>query len=426
MSTTCFPVDDIGSYLFEANAILDSIVKIDPFSEIFEAGDEKVKEQVADNEEKTEKATGLLQKAAQALLNLFRRIKDSIGDFIAKRKLDKEQREAYEAFVQACKSDPSLKKKKIMVKDFKRICEEHDAILKEVEAKDREIAQGKNVDITELQNKITNFGKGIGGAATTALSIEAILNTCSVNQAWARQGYNLLRSNEKVYQTLCDNIGEKRAKKTEKELKALSKRISLRRLWLHATGRTYKDVYSAMSGALNSVKTCVVDGASLGKTVIDASAGDIATRSTEGAVKHAVRPVVGGAKAVGAVAFNKDNRRKAWNLAMNRRVAQNFAGGTYVRGGIKSVIGGWKGIDHAARQYGRSKVWSHRLNKWVYAPIDKVVGQVNEVVDNLSPSESDAFIALLPANLQTEYKYWKGEGRKAGRAADKLGKKIRS
>lgn len=402
---------EIGYYLEQADEALNRIVQVDSFSEIFEAGNPEVKEQIENNNEAKKDSQGFLSKAANALLNLFRNIKNSIQDLIYKTKLDKLQREAYDAFVAACKKDPSLKNKKIRVKDYRKICEEHDVILKEVEAADKAMSNGKNVDIEALKQKIANFGKGMGGAATTTLTIEALLNTASTNQAWARTAYTVLKSQEGLYQKLVDNIGEKQAKKTEKELKALSKRISLRKIWLNVTGRTYKDVYQAMAASLKSVKDVAVNGASLGNELMNATGTDIVAMSTEGPIKRAGRKAIMPIKVAGTV-LKKDNRQKAWSVLKNKRMIDNFRGGQYVNNGLKSILSTKKDIEKAARQYARGRIWDIRLSKWVAAPIEAVQKQIDAAIGIMSPSETAAFIALIPEKFQSNFKDTVNTGKK--------------
>ncbi len=407
---TCYT--DVGYYLELANEALNKIVEIDSFSEIFEAGNPEVQEQMANNEKAKKEGQGFLAKAGKALLDLYHRVVDSIADLIQKTRLNKLQREAYDAFVKACKEDPSLKNKKIRVKDYRKICEEHDAILKEVEEADKKLAQGKNVDIEALQQKISNFGNSTGKAAVTTLTVEAILNTASQNQAWAANAYNLLRNNSKVYEALCNSMGEKQVKKTEKELKALSKRATLRRFWLAKTGRSYSNVYEATVGALKSVKDVCESGTSLGMDIMNATNSDIVSMSTEGPIKRGVRKATMVPKAAFTVLKNKENRDKAWTVAKNRRMINNFKGGQYINSGLKGILSTKKDIEKAARQYARGRIWDERKKKWIIAPIDAVIDQVNSALDILSPAETDAFMALIPQKFQPSVKLTKNVGKK--------------
>ena len=242
-------LDDCLLYLYEAEKCMNEYKEIDAYMEIFEAEDPEVKEQVMKNEQASAGAMANIKKAAKAVLDMIRKLMKSIRDFIDKRKLSADERAAYEQFKEAMKKDPSLKDKKITVRDFKELDREYNSLLKEIEAEERKAAAGKVGDAKVLGDKVAQFAKNAGKGAVTAVSAETALRLAATSTDVAKLMYNKLEKDEAAYQKLVDEIGEKQAKKVKKDLKSLTYGISLKRMKMQVT-RTYS---KSWAGAIASM-----------------------------------------------------------------------------------------------------------------------------------------------------------------------------
>ena len=68
-----------------------------------------------------EKARKGILKLIDAVLGMIQKIKDTVSDFIARRRLSETERKAFEQFKEMMKKDPAMANKKVRVRDFKEI-----------------------------------------------------------------------------------------------------------------------------------------------------------------------------------------------------------------------------------------------------------------------------------------------------------------
>ena len=216
-------------YLMEAEKYLAMYEEVSPYEEIFETYDPQTKIKVEQNEKaKTGIATSF-HKALEWIKNAIKNLMDSLKDFINSRKLNAEQREAYEAFKRACAENPELKNKKVTVKDFTKFQKEYDALLKEAEAAERALAEERAFNTDELFNKMGAFCNNVKEGITVSISADAALNMASSSRQIAQSIYQTLKTDQALHDRLVNAIGEKNTKKFEKQVKSLGKRISLQR-----------------------------------------------------------------------------------------------------------------------------------------------------------------------------------------------------
>lgn len=259
-------LDDCLFHLMEAQKCLDMYIDIDPFEEIFEATDPKTAVKLKTNAEAKSGALSHLKAAAQAVLNLIRNIISSIVDFFAKRFTSKKQREAYENFKAACAKDPSLKNKQITIMDFRKFNKEYESLLKEAEAADRALAEGKDYPADDLIKKISSFCGGAAKGVVVTVGCEAALQFASSSTDAAHQILNTLKSDEKMQAMLVDTIGKKETKRFEKQLAIFGKRTGLRRKIMQLKGYASTSFENAIENTLNQVEDLVSGATGIAKS----------------------------------------------------------------------------------------------------------------------------------------------------------------
>lgn len=259
-------LDECLYYLREAENFLSMYHEIDPYEEIFEAYKPDVQLQVAQNEKAKTGVMGSLTKACQAVLNIIRNLIDSIKNFFAKRNLDAETREAYEAFKKKCAEDPTTKNKKITVMDFKKINGEYNQILSEAEKADKELAQGRELNLDNIFSKISGFCGDVVKGAGVAIGMEAALNMASSSQEIAKKIYESLQSDKALEDNLIKAVGKHETKKFESQMKSLSKRISLHRQIMKMKGTYSKSIEEAIDHTFSTVWDVVGHAKNIAKT----------------------------------------------------------------------------------------------------------------------------------------------------------------
>ena len=155
-------LDDCLYHLYAAQEAMNDYIELDVYQSIFEAEDPKVKEQVQQNEKTSKSVVDHLKAAIDWIIDLGKKIIDSFKTLFQNLGMSKDDRAAYEEFKKACKEDPSLKNKKVTVRDFRKVQGDYKALLKEIEEADRALAANKEYPLEKLMNKIKNFAGGAG------------------------------------------------------------------------------------------------------------------------------------------------------------------------------------------------------------------------------------------------------------------------
>ena len=100
-----------------------------------------------------EKARKGILKLIDAVLGIIRKIKDTVSEFIAKRRLSETERKAYEQFKEMMKKDPAMANKKIRVRDFKEIQKRYQQFMNECEREYEAVAKNAEHPIDKLLEK---------------------------------------------------------------------------------------------------------------------------------------------------------------------------------------------------------------------------------------------------------------------------------
>ncbi len=250
-------LDECLSNILESEKLMREYVSFDEFTMIFEADDPKVKEQEKKNESIVNKVVEKLKKALAALKDFFNRLVESIKNFIDLRKMDKAEKEAYYAFKEAVKKDPSLKDTKITVRDYSQVLEEYSKDMNEYGRVFEKYYSTPSDELSDRLSDILDSGMKKTGdlakAAPTAVSVETALRMAAGNKKYAKELADQLKNDKATMDALEKRLGEKNAKKVEKDIKSLQHTISFTRLKMKLTHRAAKTLDEATFGVYEDV-----------------------------------------------------------------------------------------------------------------------------------------------------------------------------
>ena len=200
------------------------------------------------------KAQSGLMTVIDKIISMIKKLKSAIVDFIDRRKLDTAQREAFDAFREACKKDPSLKNKKFTVTDWKKIESAYNQHMAECQKAYEDLARNVETPIDHLIKKGKNLFKDITGSAVTTVTAMGIANMASTNKETASVLREMLNSNEEAMVKVRQMMGESQVKHLDKELKMWTKRASLKRHMIEKSGEYYDNYVDAMMSPLRTLK----------------------------------------------------------------------------------------------------------------------------------------------------------------------------
>lgn len=214
---------------------------------------EEIRKKEEANAKASEKGTSGIKKAIDGLLAMCKRIIDAIDNFFQEAKLDKMEKEAYRKFKEACKQDPSLKNKKIMVRDYKQMKTEYQALMKECEEEMERVKRDAGHPIDRFINKCKDFVKKNGKGVAVSVAASAAVNVASTNRETAKIMRACIHMDEDVLEGLQKTMGDKQFKKMDKDIKSLGKLVSLKKAGMFVTNNCYKDVTSACVAPVKAI-----------------------------------------------------------------------------------------------------------------------------------------------------------------------------
>lgn len=199
------------------------------------------------------KSEGPMKAAANAIKAAIQALINKIRDFIDRIFMSKDERNAFNQFKEACKSDPELRTKKITVKNYRKTLAEYDAIEKELEA----YAQ-KTVDanaVSKLTQKVTSFlGREVKVAAVPIVADTAVKMAMS-NRDVANVLSAALQKDSIAMKQLEAEMGKKAANKLRKDVEACTHKFKIRQLLL----RIRKGKFDCLEEAIDSQKQAISD-----------------------------------------------------------------------------------------------------------------------------------------------------------------------
>lgn len=234
------------------------------------AAEIKAKEEA--NAKATAKGTSGLKKAIDAVLAMCRKIIEAIDNFFQEHALDKEEKEAYEAFKAACKQDPSLANKKITVRDFRKTFDEYKKLMAECEKEMEACAKDADHPTESIFKKIESFVKDNAKGVAVSLAASAAINVSSVDRQFAKYIRATMHSDERILKGMQDAMGKKEFKKMDRGIRSLSHRFSIKRKIMSMTNNLYKDVTSGILAPIFDLKNMgkrFIKGETLGDKIGD-------------------------------------------------------------------------------------------------------------------------------------------------------------
>ena len=243
-------LDDCLQNLLYAQEAMKELIPMTEYELIFEAAENpETAEKVAKNEATAKKSVGFVRKAIDAVIEMIKRVFEAIGDFINRCTMKGDEREAFMAFKEAMRKDPSLKNKKITVRDFRKINKEYDNILAEIDQNIRALKSNENHPIEELTKKVGDFLKNTTGAVTATVGAELAIKMADSNIDAAKGLRLLLKQDTGILESLSKSLGKKNTEKLQKEINAAAKRTILHRLKV----KVFRHKYDTLGDCVSSV-----------------------------------------------------------------------------------------------------------------------------------------------------------------------------
>lgn len=200
-----------------------------------------------------EKARKGILKLIDAVLGMIQKIKDTVSDFIARRRLSETERKAFEQFKAMMKKDPAMANKKVRVRDFKEIQRRYQQFMAECEKEYEAVAKDAEHPIDKLLEKGKNWVTKNTKGVFQSVNAVGLINIAGTNKETAQMVYSVLKSDERLMNEMRKSMGEKGFKKWEKDMKSLTKRISIKRMKMKVTNQYFDDYVSAYAGAYQSL-----------------------------------------------------------------------------------------------------------------------------------------------------------------------------
>ena len=223
-------LDDCLSALLECHEIMKEYTPISEYQLMFEAEDPQIKETQAKNESIGSKAVSAVGKAINAVIELIKKFTSAISNFFDKMGMSKNEEAAFKEFRAACAKDPSLKNKKITVKDYREYIKQMEQIEKEAEDILRKMKTDSNTPFEEIANKMTSFLKGGAKEVSTVVTADLAEKIALGNIKMAKLIKASMNADAEVLESMKKTLGDSRTEKFQKNINAFSKEISFRRL----------------------------------------------------------------------------------------------------------------------------------------------------------------------------------------------------
>lgn len=241
------------SYIYEASSELKQIRPVSLFDSVFTEASVDVESQ---NEERVEKSANLLQKALEVIRSIYRSIKRMIVNFIDWIRLSGEDKSNYEKFVQECKNNPEFAKKKITVRNWKKINEAYDGAMNEIEkAVTAEVKskESKKPNLFNWAKDKVEKATGVAKDVTVEITIEEALQWAKQSQDNAKALKFALETDDALIGFVDKEIGEARKKKLYKKMEKLSSDSKLIRFLAGSRKQKQKNTEDSMKELLSKI-----------------------------------------------------------------------------------------------------------------------------------------------------------------------------
>lgn len=247
-------LDDCLQNLILAQEDMKEWIPMTEYEWIFEAVSDPV---VAANAEKNEatmtKSSGHIKKAIDAVIGMIKKLASTVTDFIRRLTMKGDERAAFNSFKEQMKKDPTLKNKKITVKDFRKINAAYEEKLKEIDQEIRMVKANEKHPIDKIVKSITGFLGGTLKATGVIVGSDVAIKMAESNVTTAKVISQTLKLDESFMQELSKTLGEKDAMKYQKRVDAAAKNTILTRLKIKVLRRQYEDAQSCVDATISSL-----------------------------------------------------------------------------------------------------------------------------------------------------------------------------
>lgn len=220
--------------------------------------DPNVAEIKAKNEVVKNNAFSHIKKAIEAVRIAIANFIKHIANAFSKASMDKQTKEAYEAYQEACKKYPQLANKKLSATDFKNSEEVYNKILKETEEAEKRIVAGEHVDVSDVIKRCENYLKDMTKGTATAVTAQTLLNLARSNQSMARAISIGLNADASVMKGLEEQLGKKNAEDLNNEVAKLTNRCALYRFRLKVHKRRFDTIDKCFTESIKGLKDAAV------------------------------------------------------------------------------------------------------------------------------------------------------------------------
>lgn len=249
-------LDEVLAALNDAQTFIEGYDEsLTEYQMLFESDDPEVADKINNNNNVAGKTDNALLRAVKAVRGIISNIISSISNFLKQVTMGKDEYASFKSFKEACKKDPSLRNKKVTVKDFRAVQKEYDSLLNELNAAIEESKRNENTSCDALIKKITGFLGKEAKSTGTIVAADALLNMAKGNINWARTISNTLSSQNSAMEVLEKELGAKGAADYKKKVNKLGKRISLERLKVKLLNQEYKSAADAVKATANTLSS---------------------------------------------------------------------------------------------------------------------------------------------------------------------------
>lgn len=246
------------------SSCIKEYTELSDYQMIFEADDPNVMNAVIKNKQVEQSGNNALTRAMNAIINMIKNLIKSIKDFFTTFTMSKSEKNAFYAFREACKKDPSLANKQVHISDWKKamdirnqqynnLCTKIDSSIKQMDSCDEMTA---NKLLADAKAGVDAFVKGSG----SALAKDTIVITAGVLEKWGRSDINrarqiltILENDQKFYQNLVDSMGQSGAEKYKKRMKQYSSRNILMDLKIRLSRTMYTDINQCVQAEIRDI-----------------------------------------------------------------------------------------------------------------------------------------------------------------------------
>ena len=253
-------MDSTIIYSIKADVLIEEVFySLNDASDLYyEDGEEKPKND--------EKSKNVFLRAVDSVVKFIKGLIDKVKSFFQKMGLSEEEKKEFEEVKKAINSDPDIKNKSFTVSDYRKLKQEQEAVVKEMEAiqkaaqaaadeeREAEIIDKGMGKVKGMMGKIVEFGSTAGKSIAASLGMQQIIHMAESNKNFAILASNMLEDEEGLASELANAVGEKRAGKFKKTIKSCTKWLSWHKFKAMIFGNLCKDITKSFHRTFQDLK----------------------------------------------------------------------------------------------------------------------------------------------------------------------------